>query len=149
MGRSTLSGNDLVHIPASHTDLIDRPLFVALTTVMPDGSPQTTPVWCNRDGDLILLNSMREFRKQKNMRLNPKVALLVYDPANPARYIAVQGLVVEMTEDGALEHLDVLTQLYSNKPDAKFFGDSVPAELEGRFHPVKITVQPMHIRVEG
>ncbi len=68
------------HIPKSHLDLIDGPYTVALSTIIPDGQPQTTPVWCNRNGTEIFINVMKGFRKEKNMRLNPKVSLLVYDP---------------------------------------------------------------------
>ena len=81
-------------------DLIDGPYWAALTTVMPDGQPQTTPVWCNREGNYVLTNTMRGFRKEKNMRANPHVTLLVYDPRNPQRNIEVRGLVVAMSEAG-------------------------------------------------
>jgi hypothetical protein len=54
-----------------------------------------------------------------------------------------------MTEDGAVEHLDELTQLYLKKPNAKFFGDSIPAELHSRYTPVRVKILPTHIRVEG
>lgn len=135
-------------IPESHLDLIDGPYTVALTTVMPDGQPQTTPVWCNRQGDYIYINVMKGFRKEKNMRLCPKVSLLVYDPKNPLRNIEIRGCIVEMTEEGAIEHNDELTQLYTNRPDAKFFGDSIPAELQAKYTPVKVKILPTHIRVE-
>ena len=133
------------HIPESHLDLIDGPYVVALTTVMPEGRPQTTPVWCNRKGDYIFINVMKGFRKEKNMHLNPKVSLLVYDPKNPRHNIEIRGLVIEMTENGAVE----LAQLYMGKPDAKFFGDAVPAELQSRHTPVRVKICPLHIRVEG
>ncbi len=136
-------------IPESHLDLVDGPFYVALTTVMPDGQPQTTPIWCSREGDLILINTMKDFRKQKNMRQNPKVSLIIYDPKQPLRHIEIRGLVVEMTEEGAAEHLDLLTQLYMNKPDAKFFGDSVAAELAALHRPVKVVIQPTRVRTEG
>jgi len=58
---------NLVPLPESHTDLLDSGACVALTTVMPDGQPQITPVWCNREGDYVLINTMRGFRKEKNM----------------------------------------------------------------------------------
>ena len=89
-------------IPSSHLELIDGPYVVALTTLMPDGQPQTTPVWCNRKGDYIFINVMKGFRKEKNMRLNPKVSLLAYDPKNPLHNIEIRGLVVEMSEEGAV-----------------------------------------------
>lgn len=137
------------HIPQSHLDLIDGPYNCVLSTLMPDGQPQVTPIWCNRVGDFILINTMRGFRKEKNMRANSHVSLLAYDPKRPLRHIEIRGVVVEMTEEGALEHLDQLTQLYSGKPGAKFFGDSVPAELQATQTPVKVTIEPIHIRVEG
>ncbi len=130
-----------------HMDLIDGPYWAALTTVMPDGQPQTTPVWCNREGGYVLTNTMRWFRKEKNMRANPHVTLLVYDPRDPQRNIEVRGLVTEMTEAGALEHDDRLAQLYLGKADARFFGDAVPAGLAATHVPVKVTIAPIHVRV--
>jgi PPOX class probable F420-dependent enzyme len=136
------------HIPESHLDLIDGPYVVALSTLMPDGQPQTTPVWCNRDGGFIFINVMKGFRKEKNMRLNPHVSLLVYDPKDPLRNIEIRGQVIEMTETGAIEHNDELARLYLGNPNAKFFGDAVPAELQARFTPIRIKIAPTHIRVE-
>ncbi len=136
-------------IPASHQALIDGPFIVALSTVMPDGQPHNTPVWCNRKNGVILVNVMKGFRKEKNMRANPHVSLLAYDPRNPLHNIEIRGRVVEMTEEGAVEHLDELTQLYLGKPDAKFFGDSVPAELQSRYTPVRVQIAPTQIRVES
>lgn len=136
-------------IPKSHQALLDGPNWAALTTVMPDGQPQTTPVWCNCEGDYVLVNTMRGFRKEKNMRLNPRVTLLVYDPRNPFHNIEVRGEVVEMTEAGAIEHNDRLTQLYLAKSQAHFFGDAIPVELAGKFQPVKVSIKPGHVRVEG
>jgi hypothetical protein len=62
------------------------------------------------------------------MLMNPNISLLVYDPNNPLRNIEIREIVVEMTEDGALDHLDELTELYLGRPEAKFFGDSVPVD---------------------
>lgn len=136
-------------IPESHADLIDGPYVAALTTVMPDGQPQVTPVWCNRDGDRVLINTMKGFRKEQNMRLNPKVTLLAYDPRKPMRHIEIRGTVVGMTEAGALEHLDQLTQLYMGNPQAHFFGDSVPAALQATYVPVRVEIDPVRVRVSG
>lgn len=137
------------HIPVSHLELIDGPYVVALTTVLPDSQPQTTPVWCNRKEGYIFINVMKGFRKEKNIRLNPKVSLLAYDPKNPLHNIEIRGQVIEMTENGAVEHIDELTQLYLKRPNAKFFGDSIPADLQSRYTPVRVKILPTHIRVEG
>jgi PPOX class probable F420-dependent enzyme len=127
-------------------DLIAGPYSVVLTTVMLDGQPQSTVVWCNTDGIYVLLNTMRGFQKEKNMRRNPRVTIFAFDPRNPFRNIEVRGRVVEMTEEGAVEHNDQLTMLYLGKPH--FFGDAVPAEFMERFTPVICKVLPMRVRVE-
>jgi PPOX class probable F420-dependent enzyme len=139
----------MAEIPESHKDLIDGAYVVALSTVMPDGQPQTTPVWCNRQDGFILINVMKGFRKEKNMRANARVTLLAYDPRNPIRNIEIRGCVVEITEAGAVEHDDELARLYLGKPDAKFFGDAVPAELQSQYIPVRVKIAPTYVRVEG
>ncbi len=136
-------------IPASHCDLLDGPHTVVLTTIMPDGQPQSTPIWCNRDGNHVLINTMREFRKAKNMRANPKVTLLVFDIANPLRNIEIRGTVIEMREENAEAHLDQLTQLYMGDPNVHFFGDCVAVEQRATHTPVRITIAPVRVRVEG
>jgi hypothetical protein len=139
----------IARIPESHLDLIDGPYIVALATLMPDGQPQTTPVWCNRRAEALYINVMKGFRKERNMRLNQRVSLLAFDPRNPRRNIEIRGCVVEMTEAGAVEHNDELARLYLGKPDAHFFGDAVPAELQSRYKPVRVKIMPTHIRVEA
>lgn len=136
-------------IPASHLDLLGAPYTIALTTLMPDGQPQTTPVWCDWDGECVRINTMRDFRKAKNMRADPRVTLLAYDPRKPLRNLEIRGVVEEMSEEGALEHLDKLTQDYMEKPDAHFFGDSVPVEQQAIHAPVKVRIRPVHVRAEG
>ncbi len=138
-----------VLIPESHRDLFNGYACVALATIMPGGQPQITPVWSNLDDPYVLINTMRGFRKEKNMRSNPRVTLLAFDPEQPLRNIEIRGTVVEMTEDGALEHLDQLTQLYMHRPDVRFFGDSIPAELQATYIPIKIKIAPVSIRMEG
>ncbi len=133
----------MTEIPASFLDLIQGPRVAAFTTLMPDGSPQTTPVWCNFDGTHVLVSTMRGFRKEKNMRANPKVTLLCYDPRKPLRSLEVRGLVVEMTEEGAMEHLDGLTELYTGK--RPYFGECVPAELKDVEIPVLCKILPIHV----
>jgi PPOX class probable F420-dependent enzyme len=136
-------------IPDSHADLIDGPFTAALTTLTPDGRPHTTPVWCNRDGEDVLINTMRGFRKERNMRANPAVTLIAYDPANPQRHVEIRGMVVEVSEDDAEAHLDALTRLYLRRDDAHFFGDCVPLDRKGGHHPVRFRIAPHRVRTEG
>jgi PPOX class probable F420-dependent enzyme len=101
-------------IPATYTDLLkdEKKAFVYLTTLMPDGSPQVTPVWFNTDGNYILINTAIGRVKDRNMRARPQVALCIQDPTNPYRYLQVHGRVLEISTDGADDHIDALTFKY-------------------------------------
>lgn len=134
-------------IPESHKDLLAGPGNVVLTTVMPNGQPQTTPLWCNLNGDDVMINTMKGFQKEKNMRRNPRVSLLAYSLKKALVNIEVRGHVIEMTEEGALEHLNQLTLLYTGKPN--FFGDSIDADLINKFTPIMVRIKPVRVRVEG
>jgi PPOX class probable F420-dependent enzyme len=129
-------------IPDTFRDLIDGPPVAVLTTIMPDGGPQTTVVWCNYDGSHVLVNTMRGFQKERNMRRDPRVTLLCYDPRQPLRSLEVRGTVVEMTEVGALEHLDGLSEQYTGC--SPYFGACVPTELKDTETPVLCRILPMH-----
>lgn len=101
-------------IPESHKDLLkdDKKAFMFLATIMKDGSPQVTPVWFNTDATHILINSAEGRLKDKNMRARPVVAVVIADPANPYRYLQIRGKVVEVTLEGAEEHIDALALKY-------------------------------------
>ena len=99
-------------IPESFKDLFQKKAFAHLATLMPDGRPQVTPVWCDMDGGLIRVNSARGRVKDRNMRRNAKVALSILDPDNPYRYLGILGDVVEVTEQGADAHIDALAHKY-------------------------------------
>ena len=99
-------------IPAAYLDLFDKKSFAHLATLMPDGSPQVTPVWCDFDGSHVIINSARGRQKDKNMVPGARVALSITDPDNPYRYLEVRGTVAEVTEAGADAHIDEMAQKY-------------------------------------
>lgn len=99
-------------IPKEYLDLFQKKAFASLTTLMPDGSPQVTPVWCDLAGEQVLFNSARGRQKDLNVRRDPRVALALIDPDNPYRYLQVRGHVVEITEQGADAHIDKLAHKY-------------------------------------
>jgi PPOX class probable F420-dependent enzyme len=99
-------------IPEKYLDLFDKKAFAHLATLMPDGTPQVTPVWCDYDGTYILFNSAKGRQKDKNIRRNPAVALSLQDSDNPYRYLEVRGRVAEITEEGADQHIDKLAKKY-------------------------------------
>jgi len=99
-------------IPEAYRDLFQKKSFAHLVTLMPDGSPQVSPVWCDSDGTHVLINSARGRQKDKNMERDPRVALSIQDPENPYRYLEVRGRVAEITVKGAEEHIDRLAKRY-------------------------------------
>jgi PPOX class probable F420-dependent enzyme len=111
-------------IPDSHIDLIrnETRAFCSLVTLMKDGSPQVTPVWFNSDGIHILINSAKGRVKDRNMRRNPAIALLIIDPKDPYRYIQIRGRVIEITTEGARDHIDELSKKYTGRE--KYTGGS-------------------------
>ena len=99
-------------IPEQYRDLFDKKAFASLATIMPNGQPQVTPVWCDFDGSHVIVNSARGRRKDRNMRSDPRVILAISDPDNPYRYLEVRGTVLEITEDGADDHIDSMAKKY-------------------------------------
>ena len=99
-------------VPEKYIDLLQGPNFAHLATIMPDGSPQVTPVWFKYDGTHIIVNSARGRRKDKNLRERPSVALSILDPKNSYRYLEVRGKVVKFSEEGADEVIDSLAKAY-------------------------------------
>ena len=99
-------------IPDSHLDIFESEAFAHLSTVMPDGTPQVTPVWVDHeDGEDVLVNTARGRRKERNIARDPKVGLSVCDPDDPYRYVSVRG-EAELTEEGADDHIDELARRY-------------------------------------
>jgi PPOX class probable F420-dependent enzyme len=120
---------------------VECPPVAAMTTLMPDGSPQTSVVWCDTDGGDVLVNTMRGFTKERNLRRDPRVTLLCYDPRQPLRYLEIRGHVIEMTEDGAARHLDAIASKYIGRP-VRYFGDVISASHAATEQPVLCRIRP-------
>lgn len=99
-------------IPDSHADLLtmDKPAFAQLATVNAEGIPQVTPVWVDFDGTNVIVNTAKGRKKATNLETNPRVAIAISDPANPYRYLGIQGRVIELTESGADAHIDKMAK---------------------------------------
>lgn len=104
----------MAEIPQDYRDLFTKPAFAHVATLMPDGTPQVTPVWCDLQDGLVIINSAKGRQKDKNLRRDPRVGLAIQDPANPYRYLQVRGTVVEITEQGADAHIDRMAKKYLN-----------------------------------
>lgn len=102
-------------IPETYLDLFGKRAFAHLATLMPDGSPQVTPVWVDYDGEYILINTARGRQKERNVQNDSRIALCISDPENPYRYLEVRGRVVEITAEGADAHIDRMAQKYTGQ----------------------------------
>ena len=135
---------DGASIPASHLDLVECPPVAALTTIMPDGYPQTSVVWCDFDGLYVRINTMRGFQKERNMRREPRVTLLCWDPREPRRSLEIRSVVAAMTETGAGRHLDDLASKYMGR-HVRYFGDVVDLRFAEHELPVLCYLRPIHV----
>jgi len=108
-------------IPADYDDLLQQKKPLAnLATLMPDGSPQVTPVWFDVADGKVRVNTARGRVKDRNMTRDPRVALVIVDPDNPYRHVQIRGRVARITEDGADAHIDKLAKKYLNQDKYPF-----------------------------
>jgi PPOX class probable F420-dependent enzyme len=87
-----------------------------IATLMPDGSPHVTQVWLDTDGTHILINTVSTHQKARNARRDPRVAINVQEPGKPYRIANIRGTVVDITSEGAAEHIDALALKYLGQP---------------------------------
>jgi PPOX class probable F420-dependent enzyme len=128
-------------IPKDFRDLFQKKAFAHFATRMPDGSPQSTPVWIDYDGRHILVNTARGRQKERNVRRHPEVAISIADPENPYRYLQVRGRVVDFDVERADEHIDQLARRYLGQERYPFRG---PGEAR-----IILRIAPEHISGQG
>jgi PPOX class probable F420-dependent enzyme len=141
-------GSAVEPIPASHLDLLTRPVCGVFTTMGVDGQPQSSLVWVDFDGECARINTTLERQKGRNMRADRKVCLLVVDPDNTARFIQIRG-DAELHTEGAVAQLDALTRRYTRHP--RYYGCIYPADQRrretrviGRIRARRITLDAVH-----
>ena len=131
----------MVKIPDAFRDILDKKTLVHLATNGKDGGPQVSPVWVDREGDVIVVNSAKGRVKDRNMRRSDRVALSATDPDNPYRALMIQGRVVKITEEGADAHIDKLAKKYLGKDKYPFRS---PTEVR-----VKYYIEPVSVATMG
>jgi len=137
---------DTVTIPKTHRDLLEEPYHGILTTILPDGQPQSTLVWCDVEGDVVRINTTRERQKGQNLAANPRTTLLIIDPADSSRWIEIRG-TAELIEAGAHEHLDVLTRQYT--PHEHYYGGVFPPERRALETRIICKITPKRINCDA
>jgi PPOX class probable F420-dependent enzyme len=114
--------------------ILDSPNFAHIATLFKDGNPQVTPVWVDRDGELVRINSAEGRAKVRNLRNDPRITIEVSDAKNPYEYVEIRGKAIEFTHEGADEHIDALAKKYMDV-------DSYPYRTDSEQR-VTIVIQP-------
>jgi PPOX class probable F420-dependent enzyme len=124
-------------IPDKFLDLVTKKkAFAHLATLMPDGTPQVTPVWVDYANGVIRVNTAKGRTKARNMKTGASVAVAIQDPDNPYRYLQVRGRVKHMTEQGADAHIDALAKKYLGQ-------DKYPYRRPGEVRQI-YEIEPLH-----
>jgi PPOX class probable F420-dependent enzyme len=128
-------------IPDAYLDLFQqKKAFANLATLMPDGTPQVTPVWFDYNGSVVRVNSAKGRTKTRNMQQGASIALSIMDPDNAYRYVQVRGKVTRVTEEGASAHIDSLAKKYIGQDKYPW---SRPGEVRVTFEITPTAVQTM------
>ena len=117
---------------------IKEPNLGHVCTLMKDGSPQSTPVWIDWDGECLVFNTAEGRQKPRNIERDPRVAVSIVDRNNGQRYLEVRGRVVEVVHEGAREHLGMLARKYAG-PSARNPAPSAEVRLIMRVRPEHVT----------
>jgi PPOX class probable F420-dependent enzyme len=121
---------------AEERRLFERPNHAVLGTLRPDGGIQVTPVWVELEDDRVVVNSARGRAKVRNLERDPRATVTVMDAVDWERWVGVEGRMVEITEEGAVEHADVVARHYTGKP----FRELAPGEVR-----VRIVIEPERV----
>jgi PPOX class probable F420-dependent enzyme len=143
---TTAAPTAVVRIPNSHRDLFERPVCGVLTTLGPEGAPESSLVWVALDGDEPTVNTTFERRKARNVCSHRQVSLLVVDPDDTSRFIQVRG-DASLETAGALADLDALTRRYTAHP--RFYGFVYPVEQAERETRVILRIRPTRVTLDA
>jgi PPOX class probable F420-dependent enzyme len=137
-----LEARAMANIPDKYLDLLQRKkAFAILSTLMPDGSPQVTPVWFDYTNGLVRVNTAKGRVKARNLKQGAAVAMAIVDPDNPYRYIQIRGRVRQVLEEGADAHIDALARKYLGK-------DKYPFRQPGEVR-VMYEIEPRSVQTMG
>jgi PPOX class probable F420-dependent enzyme len=127
-------------LPEAAQALFDATEFVTLATVQPDGQPQLSVVWVEREGDDLLMSTTTNRQKYRNLERDPRASVLLYPKDNPYSYVEVRGNVT-MTEEGGRELIDRLNLKYTNTPRYTMDDGTDNVRVIVRLSPTKVFVQ--------
>ena len=129
----------MTELPPEALKLIEDTNLAHFVTLMKDGSPQVTPVWVDFADGYVRINTAKGRQKPLNLDRDRRVALSIVDHTSPYHYVAIRGRVVEVTEEGAWEHICALSQKYRNDPNYP----KRPGEQR-----LTVKIEPLHVHIQ-
>jgi PPOX class probable F420-dependent enzyme len=126
----------MISLTPGQQRLLLEPNLAHFVTLMPDGSPQSTPLWVDYEDGYVLVNTAEGRQKPRNVRRDARVSLSIHDRNNLGRYLEVRGRVVDLLHEGAYEHLGKLARKYAG-PSA--LNPASPTETR-----VILKIEPLH-----
>lgn len=130
----------MTDLPEKAKVLLDAPEFATIATLNPDGQPQLSVVWIERDGDDVLVSTIKGRQKHRNIERDPKVTVLVYPKDSPYEYAEVRGTAT-MTEEGGRELIDRLCTQYTGGDRYKGDDGTDNVRVVVRISPTKVVIR--------
>jgi len=127
----------MAEIPEEAIPLLEGRHLAHVGTINADGSPQVTPVWVDHDGDTVLFNTAKGRIKEKNLARDPRVSISIVDSDDPYQPLTIKGRAVELTEEGADAHIDLMAKRYLDE-------DVYPFRQPGEVR-VLVRIEPEHV----
>jgi len=127
----------MAEIPEEAIPLLEGRHLAHVGTINVDGSPQVTPVWVDHDGDTVLFNTAKGRIKEKNLARDPRVSISIVDSDDPYQPLTIKGRAVELTEEGADAHIDLMAKRYLDE-------DVYPFRQPGEVR-VLVRIEPEHV----
>ena len=110
-----------------------------VTTLRADGSPHSTVVWIDNDGEDVLFNTARSRAKERHLLDDPRVSIVTVDGADAHRWLTVDGTAT-LVDEGADEHIQTLADRYQ---------EGAPVRSRPGAERVIVRVRPERIEHEG
>ena len=126
----------MVELTESAKALIEAKNLVHFVTLMPDGSPKVTPLWVDHDGTHVSSTPLRAVRSRATLLATPASPCRSQTAVNPYTYVQIRGKVVEVTTDGAWDHIC--------KMNNKYLGNLNYPKREGETR-LLVRIAPEHI----
>ena len=122
-------------------EFLDQKVIAHVATLMPDGSPQVSPVWIDHEDDLVVFNTAEGRYKTENLEKDGRVAISMVDPENPYTHVLVRGKVTELDREHADDHINAMAKKYLGEDEYPF---RQPGEVR-----VKVLIEPERVTINA